>query len=376
VVVAQPNQQTHTKTLKYKLMKTLKLLIILSLLGFTAKAQVGVNTLDPDTTAILHIYSNTKGVLLPILDSNERAPLTAPAADGLLVYDSIEKIYYFFNRKTKEWTALNPFQTKEKNSTETERSDVRLADRFNDRNVVIGKGDADVDAKLHVKGNIKSTDSVIAKNARMNGVIIATNANIAEKIDAKNAHISDSTWSKKIGADSIKATTANITTITASIISSNSVVPVGAIVMWDSAYGTWPDCWAEVTGMKGRFPVGAGAGSDIDSRTGLAPTYQAGSSMANNRSGEISVAISEPQMPRHTHSLTMSYGHRAQDQGSSSIQTLMSSYDASRIAPNTPQPEYTGGSTNTQSASNGVAHENRPPFYGIYFIKKIKNTCP
>jgi len=193
-------------------MKTIspsKLFIIFLLFSFTAKAQVGINILDPDTTAILHIHSDNKGVLLPIVDSAIRAPLTinnAPTADGLLVYDSIDKIYYFFNRKTREWLALNPFQVNETTHTNDTTGDVRLASRFENRNMVIGQGNADSNAKLHVKGNIKSDSTIFAKNADITG----------GRIDAKNAYISDSTWSKKIGSDSLNVlANANVGTLLA-----------------------------------------------------------------------------------------------------------------------------------------------------------------
>jgi hypothetical protein len=37
---------------------------------------------------------------------------------------------------------------------------------------------------------------------------------------------------------------------------------------------------------------------------------------------------------------------------------------------------WTGGQGNTNTPSVGGAHENRPPFYGIYFIRKTSNVCP
>jgi microcystin-dependent protein len=347
-------------------MKTFKLLIILSLLGFTAKAQVGVNTLDPDTTAILHIYSDNKGVLLPILDSNTRAPFVH-AADGLLVYDSVDKTYYFFNRATKKWLALNPFQTTEDANANGASDDVRLGSRFVDRNVVIGRDSADPDAKLHVKGNIKSNGTVCA----------------------------DSVWSPKIGSDSIKTEFASITaaqistanigaitnvvradtiladTIYATTIRANAVygaVPIGTIVMWTGNLNSLDTaCWEEVTELSGRFPVGAGTGSDIDSRTGTAPNYQAGSSIANNRSGEISVILSENQMPSHTHgspngvSFVFASGTSKVDNGG----TDRGLDEVSR--------RY---ALNTGSAGGNQPHENRPPFYGVYFIRKMSNNCP
>lgn len=64
---------------------------ILFLLSFTLslvflKAQIGVNTDSPDVTAIVEIYSTSKGVLIPRLSNGERDKILAPA-EGLIIYN-------------------------------------------------------------------------------------------------------------------------------------------------------------------------------------------------------------------------------------------------------------------------------------------------
>lgn len=50
-------------------------------------SQVGINTTTPDQSAMLHIFSNDKGVLLPRLTSIERDSISNPA-NGLLIFNT------------------------------------------------------------------------------------------------------------------------------------------------------------------------------------------------------------------------------------------------------------------------------------------------
>ena len=170
-------------------MKTPKFLALFLLLGITtAKAQVGINTTNPHPTAVLHIHSQNQGVLLPTLPPGKRTALatgdgTEIAAEGLLVYDPEQRVYFFFNSTTGEWLALNPFQVREKKDTSgAGGNDVRLAPHFQDRNVVIGGDAAHPDARLHVHGNLR----------------------------AEIAHIVDSLWSAKIESLSLITQTAEV----------------------------------------------------------------------------------------------------------------------------------------------------------------------
>jgi microcystin-dependent protein len=358
-------------------MKTPNFLALFLLLGFTAQAQVGINTLEPDTTAILHIHSDNKGVLLPILDTAARRGLRAVAADGLLVYDSIHKIYYFVN-KTEEvhwrWYALNPFQTTDENDPNGNRDNVRLASRFQNRNVVIGQGNADTNAKLHVKGNIKSDDTVFAKHVC-----------IESKIIAETARIFDSLWSKKIESVSLRTTVAKIDTIRTSIviadtihssaIHSRSLVPIGTIVMWTPLTGIGgslnravvPECWEEVRELRGRFPIGAGIADD-----GHGGVYQARSVQDHNqRQGQAFVTLTTEQIPNHTHNVPAvqwnhhPVGHSMDGRLTTGSGAMLVSFDAGITSSGVNSPEGTNH-----------PHENRPPFYGVYFIRKISNNCP
>ncbi len=213
-------------------MKNLITLLLL-IAASTTQAQVGINTLTPDTTAILHVYSDNKGVLLPVLNNSNRNSLgQAPAAEGLLVYDSIDKVYYFFNRATKEWLAMNPFQTTENSSGNSDGDDVRLAEKFRNRNVVIGSGPADINAKLLVHGNIKSDNTISAQDAKITSNITSSSLNTATANISTRATITTAQISNITGTT--QANTIILDSISAKAIRADAfygAVPIGTIVI-------------------------------------------------------------------------------------------------------------------------------------------------
>lgn len=60
---------------------------------------------QPDSSALLDLYSNDKGLLVPRLTSSEIQSIDDPA-DGLLVYNSIEQTLYLFSADKGKWISL------------------------------------------------------------------------------------------------------------------------------------------------------------------------------------------------------------------------------------------------------------------------------
>lgn len=60
---------------------------------------------DAHESSILDISSTTKGVLIPRMNSVQRNSISNPA-DGLLVFDTDEKCFYFYNESDAEWNSL------------------------------------------------------------------------------------------------------------------------------------------------------------------------------------------------------------------------------------------------------------------------------
>jgi microcystin-dependent protein len=122
------------------------------------------------------------------------------------------------------------------------------------------------------------------------------------------------------------------------------VIPVGGILMW--AQETVPDGWAVCDGengtpdLRGLFVRGA------DSAYGVGAT-----------GGVARVTLSVDQIPSHTHTYTFPSG-----EGQGSVLVRNNSGHIWR---------YEKDAT-TESAGGGGAHENRPPFFALYFIMRVR----
>lgn len=86
-------------------LKATLLTALLVLMTFVADAQVGIGTTSPDASAQLDIKSDAKGILVPRLTSVLRVAIATPA-DGLLVYDTDTKGFWYFKSGTG-WKEIN-----------------------------------------------------------------------------------------------------------------------------------------------------------------------------------------------------------------------------------------------------------------------------
>lgn len=135
-----------------------------------------------------------------------------------------------------------------------------------------------------------------------------------------------------------------------SSIYKGALVPSGTIVMYGRAQ--IPDGWTICDGSNGtpdlrnRFVVGAG------SAYGLGAT-----------GGADTVALTTDQMPSHY--------HEALGGGIDDLNfTGGNQYNGERI-PWTRSDGNAAGVERTRSTGGGLAHENRPPYYALYYIMKL-----
>ncbi len=78
--------------------------LVLMLISFNAFAQVGIGTLSPDASSMLDVSSTSKGMLTPRMTSAQRLAISSPA-NGLLVYDTTESVFYFYN--SSQWEKID-----------------------------------------------------------------------------------------------------------------------------------------------------------------------------------------------------------------------------------------------------------------------------
>lgn len=151
-------------------------------------------------------------------------------------------------------------------------------------------------------------------------------------------------------------------------------IPVGGIILWSGAIGDVPDGWQLCDGSNGtpnlrdRFVVGAGT------------SYAVGAT-----GGADSVALSEANLPAHTHGRgTLTTGtngaHRHTMQVSTGVASggglrgytdYTSSADTGTagIASDGAHTHSVSGST--AATGSGTAHENRPPYLALAYIMRV-----
>jgi hypothetical protein len=129
--------------------------------------------------------------------------------------------------------------------------------------------------------------------------------------------------------------------------------PSGCVIMWYGDPNSIPNGWEIFYQMGGRFPVGA---HHISTDEGLTK-YSFG-----DKGGEEKHTLTVAEMPSHTHD----FNNRVIINGRENPNIDGSTIAESRIPGN--QYNYVLNSPN--ETGGGQAHENRPPYLAIYFIKK------
>ena len=138
-------------------------------------------------------------------------------------------------------------------------------------------------------------------------------------------------------------------------ISGFGTVPVGGIIMWSGSENDVPDGWALCNGqtvegqktpdLRGRFVVGAG-----------------GAYAVGNTGGVETVKLTIDQIPSHSHNIsakTVGYA------GSWNAKAEAVTFDDS--SRDNGRRSILGG-----AVGGSQAHENRPPYYALSFIMRVK----
>lgn len=89
-----------TITFKHRLTLLLFVLFISSI-----RSQVGINTATPNPSAELDVSSTNKGMLAPRMTTAQRNAIVSPA-DGLMVYDTSLKLFYYYSGASSSWAPM------------------------------------------------------------------------------------------------------------------------------------------------------------------------------------------------------------------------------------------------------------------------------
>ena len=136
--------------------------------------------------------------------------------------------------------------------------------------------------------------------------------------------------------------------------------PVGAIVIWHGSADSIPDGWKLCNGQNGtpdlrnRFVAGAG-----------------GEYAVGNTGGENTHRLSMDEMPSHRHEYVGDDALKDIEPGASeAIRLTTTRYDAeSKLSSD---PTWASHVYATSSVGGGGAHENRPPFYALCYIMRVR----
>ena len=149
-------------------------------------------------------------------------------------------------------------------------------------------------------------------------------------------------------------------------ISGRGTIPVGGIVIWSGQIDTIPAGWQLCNGANGtpdlrdRFIVGAGK---LDDKGAL---YHSGKT-----GGEAKHRLTTEEMPIHSHSNVYSAASLVLS-GPVGNNTFFYSSDTSfdHVTANTHSGSTSFGGNS--ASGEAAAHENRPPFYALCYIMRVK----
>ncbi len=331
--------------------------IVYSLIAFSffiskpLVAQIGINTLAPDSTAALHIISRPgpnvpgQGIIIPRITQAQRLGIIRPAK-ALMVYDLTDKLFYMnLDSSVVNWFAINPWITKATTGT--------VSAMYTHSTVTnVGIGTTTPSARLDVNGSINSNS------------IITTNSLMATQ------------------------------SLSVTGFSNNALVPTGAIIMWSGTIASIPVGWALCNGvggtpnLSGRFIVG------YDASSPTTPANLTGPSTANvtnygtvkNTGGENAHTLLKNEIPKHKHAIgngpdgaTLSdpgnHNHSYSARNGSGHETGNATDNLGYQTYNTSDAgahSHSGVSGDgTMDGLNNQPNENRPPYYVLAFIIKL-----
>jgi len=315
-----------------------------------AQQGVGIDVPSPHQSAVLDLNDtgNKRGLLVPCMNSTEREEISSPA-DGLLVYDTDQKMFYHYDEDAGKWQAVNPFSYRKGPSSEDEENFV-IEFTNDERSVVIGTVATPVE-KLEVGGNIRATGTVISDEVQSNSLTTPSGSITTLTSTTINTTTTNTT---DVAASGTVTATGNIST-TGEFVG-NGTIPIGGIIMWagDVVPAGWQLCDGSngTPDLRGRFVVGIGQATG----PGAGPTSYA---LHDTGGSEINyhTHIVDP-IPAETAPLDDN-DHKSDVNGTGNSTVAKRNHTHSF---DTPATESTGPSN----------QENRPPYYALAYIMRIE----
>lgn len=336
--------------MRYRLSKSLQLaFIMIAFVGAAkvfAQQGVGIDVPSPHPSAILDLddADNERGLLVPRMSSTERAAIVSPA-DGLLVYDSDQKMFYHYDGGLSQWQAVNPFSYRKGASAADE--DNFTITLTNNKSVIIGTVGSPAE-KLEVGGNIRASGTISSDILSSNTINGSTGT--ITTLNSTTANITTINTNTIAAPGGTLTVTGNVAAT--GVFTGNGTIPIGGIIMWSG--GTVPAGWQICNGtngtpdLRGRFIVGTGTATGA----GAGPTNYT----LNARGGAESNA--------HTHDI---------DPPNTTTSSTGGGEGVAAVHENDGWPGNHSHTVDIASFTSGGASatDNRPPFYALAYIMRM-----
>jgi hypothetical protein len=342
--------------------------VLLAAASLSSTAQVGINTLTPDSTALLDIHfsgTGQVGVLLPDVGDNMRQS-KKEVSDGVVVFDRKRKMLYYYDEELSEWVAMTPIGVVHGDS---KLKDIRPQDsEVNALNMSLGLNTNEVaTAKLDVNGNVRVRKNMKVEGSDTIGLNLVVNGTATLKqslqVSGNTTLQNPTTISSTLAVGGAMTVSSNIdagsNTITAGTVNATygtATVPVGGIIMWSGALNSWPSNWKLCDGangtpnLQGRFIVSYAA-------------YDGDYNSIGKSGGEKFHTLTVAEMPSHNHQ----FKREDRDEAANSDKNSGGSRGWG-----TYEWSVASSSYSTSSTGGGQAHENRPPYYVLAFIMRVQ----
>lgn len=333
------------------------------MLTLDVRAQVGINTPTPEATSILDLNTSERGLLIPRMTSQRRMDIInqiGTPAEGLLVYDTDEEMFYFYNPNNgdgnntngdQNWEAVNPLKYKDlRNNLQGSEYLRKMETHPSVQNISFFEATPGTATppRLYIDGQVTIGASNTAPQ-ESRGLYVDEKVQVTDDMDVSG-------------------------TVTANRFDGLGTVPIGGIIMWSGT--TAPTGWAICNGtngtpnLSGRFIVSSGGGFNV-----------------GNTGGETNTSLTVANLPSHTHSAgslsgttsldgNHTHGTNAADHytdgdqddlyaGADGIANRASIFSAGA---HTHTVTLTGGATG--SAGTGSSFSNLPPYYVLAYIQR------
>ncbi len=341
------------------------LIFIISIACFQIEsiAQIGVNTATPDQTSILDLSTEERGLLIPRMTTQRRLDIInqiGPPAEGLLVYDTDEEMFYFYNPNNgdgnntngdENWQAVNPLKYVDTQDNLQGSEYLRKLESHpsvQDISFFENTPGSAIPPRLYVDGQVTIGASNVAPD-EPRGLYVDEKVQVTDDLEVEG-------------------------TVTANRFNGFGTIPIGGIIMWSGT--TPPSGWAICDGnngtpdLSGRFIMGYGGGLSVGSTGGQSSTSLTVANLPSHSHSKGTLGGTTTVNGNHTHSTNAS-NHYDDDSGGDDLNaggdgvarraTAFSNGNHSHTL------EITGSTGDTGS---GTSFENRPPYYVLAFIQR------